>query len=114
MMESAIQNRDEFLNQIAYRLGRERIIAPIERPKWKYRPQEEVLKNATQDELLDVLKEQCKKIHTSICITELENLPAALNDIVSAYGGGPIVTWKDERFSQWGIRYSSKRGMGKL
>lgn len=103
MMESAIQNRDRFLDQIANRLGRERMIAHLERPKWKYRPQEEVLKNATQDELVDVLKEQCKKIHTSICITELKHLPAALNDVVSAYGGDPIITWKDERFSRWGL-----------
>lgn len=103
MMENAIQNRDEFLNQIAYRLGRERLITPIERPQWKYRPQIDVLKNATQDELLAVLKEQCKKIHTSFCVTELKNLPSALKDVVSMYGGGPIVTWKDERFSKWGL-----------
>ncbi|KOP83954.1 lactate utilization protein C [Cytobacillus solani] len=102
-MSNMIQNRDEFLNQIADRLGRKRISSTIVRPQWKYRPQKEVLKNATQDELLDVLKEQCKKIHTSFCITALKNLPAVLKDVVSGYGGGPIVTWKDKRFSQWGL-----------
>lgn len=102
-MPNTIQNRDVFLNQIAYRLGRERISSPLERPKWNNRPQENVLKNASQDELLDVLKEQCKRIHTSICITELKNLPAILKDAVSSFGGGPIVTWKDERFSKWGV-----------
>ncbi|USK57187.1 lactate utilization protein C [Cytobacillus solani] len=103
MISNMIQNRDEFLNQIADRLGRKRISSTIVRPQWKYRPQKEVLKNATQDELLDVLKEQCKKIHTSFCITALKNLPAVLKDVVSGYGGGPIVTWKDKRFSQWGL-----------
>ena len=102
-MPNTIQNRDVFLNQIAYRLGRERISSPLERPKWNNRPQENVLKNASQDELLDVLKEQCKRIHTSICITELKNLPAILKDAVSSFGGGPMVTWKDERFSKWGV-----------
>lgn len=102
-MPNTIQNRDVFLNQIAYRLGRERISSPLERPKWNNRPQENIFKNASQDELLDVLKEQCKRIHTSICITELKNLPAILKDAVSSFGGGPIVTWKDERFSKWGV-----------
>ena len=102
-MPNTIQNRDVFLNQIAYRLGRERISSLLERPKWNNRPQENIFKNASQDELLDVLKEQCKRIHTSICITELKNLPAILKDAVSSFGGGPIVTWKDERFSKWGV-----------
>lgn len=102
-MTGTIQNREAFLNQIASRLGRPRISKSVERPNWKYRPQDEVLKNASQDELLEVLKEQCKKIHTTIYTTDLQKLPVLLNDVVTGYGGGPVVTWKDERFSQWGL-----------
>jgi L-lactate dehydrogenase complex protein LldG len=102
-MAGTIQNRDAFLNQIATRLGRPRISKPVERPTWNYRPQDEVLKDATQDDLLEVLKEQCKKIHTTFYTTDSSQLSATLNDVVTNYGGGPIVTWKDERFSQWGL-----------
>ncbi|WHY77689.1 lactate utilization protein C [Neobacillus sp. WH10] len=102
-MNGTIQNRDKFLNQIAGRLNRSRISSPIERPNWKYQPQHEVLKDATQDELLDVLKEHCDKIHTRIFNTDLKGLPAVVNDVVLDYGGGPVVTWKDERFSHWGL-----------
>jgi L-lactate dehydrogenase complex protein LldG len=102
-MTGTIQNRDSFLNQIASQLGRPRISKPVQRPNWKFRPQDEVLKGATQDELLDVLTEQCKKIHTSIYKTNLKELPATLNEVVTNYGGGPVVTWKDERFSKWGL-----------
>jgi L-lactate dehydrogenase complex protein LldG len=102
-MTGTIQNRDSFLNQIASQLGRPRISKPIQRPNWKFRPQDEVLKGATQDELLDVLTEQCKRIHTSIYKTNLKELPATLNEVVTNYGGGPVVTWKDERFSKWGL-----------
>ncbi|MBY0147113.1 lactate utilization protein C [Neobacillus niacini] len=102
-MTGTIQNRDSFLNQIATQLGRPRISKPVQRPNWKFRPQDEVLKGATQDELLDVLTEQCKRIHTSIYTTNLKELPATLNEVVTNYGGGPVVTWKDERFSKWGL-----------
>ncbi|MBM7653617.1 LutC/YkgG family protein [Neobacillus cucumis] len=102
-MAGTIQNREAFLNQIATRLGRGRISTPVKRPDWNFRPQDEVLKDATQDELLEVLKEQCKKIHTTIYTTDMSELSSTLNEVVTNYGGGPIVTWKDERFSQWGL-----------
>jgi L-lactate dehydrogenase complex protein LldG len=98
-----IQNRDKFLNQIASRFNRPRISSPIGKPNWKSQPQYEVYKGATQDELLEILKEQCKKIHTNFVTTDLKDLPVAVNNVVTDYGGGPIVTWKDERFSQWGL-----------
>lgn len=60
-MAGTIQNREAFLNQIATRLGRGRISTHVKRPDWNFRPQDEVLKDATQDELLEVLIEQCKK-----------------------------------------------------
>ncbi|MEW9052860.1 MAG: lactate utilization protein C [Neobacillus sp.] len=102
-MTGTIQNRETFLNKIASQLGRPRKTTHVERPNWEFRPQDEVLKGATQDDLLEVLKEHCKTIHTTIHATDLKELPATLNDVVTNYGGGPIVTWKDERFSEWGL-----------
>jgi L-lactate dehydrogenase complex protein LldG len=102
-MGGSIQNRDKFLNQVANRLGRPRISSSIERPNWKFRPQDKVLKDASKDELLDILKDQCKKIHTRLYMTDRKNLNSTLNEVVEGFGGGPIVTWKDERFSQWGL-----------
>lgn len=102
-MVGTIQNRDKFLNKIAGQLGRSRISAPIERPTWKYHPQDKVFQNATQDELLDILKEQCKKIHTSLYITDTTDLSKVLNKVVNEYGGGSVVKWKDDRFSKWGL-----------
>ncbi|MCM3725742.1 lactate utilization protein C [Neobacillus cucumis] len=103
MMAGTIQNREAFLNQIATRLGRPRISTPVERPSWNFRPQDEVLKDASQDELVEVLKEHCKKIHTTIYTIDRNELSSTLNEVVTNFGGGPVVTWKDERFSQWGL-----------
>lgn len=102
-MTGTIQNRESFLNQIAGSLGRSRITTPIERPKWKHLPQHEVLKDATQDELLEVLIKQCENIHTTIHVIDTADLSAALQDVVKEYGGGPIISWKDSRFSEWGL-----------
>lgn len=102
-MQGTVQNRERFLNQIAARLGRSRISGPIERPKWNFQPQYEVLKDKTKDELAAALKEQCKSIHTSFYLTDKNSLAGMLDEVVAGYGGGPVVTWKDERFAQWGL-----------
>ncbi|MED4205646.1 lactate utilization protein C [Neobacillus mesonae] len=102
-MIGTIHNRDKFLNQIASQLNRPRMSTPIARPIWKYQPQYEIYKDASQDELLEILKEHCKKIHTKIFTTDLAELPGVMNNVVAEYGGGPVVTWKDERFSKWGL-----------
>jgi L-lactate dehydrogenase complex protein LldG len=100
-MKGTIGNRDSFLNQISRSLGRERISTPIERPKWKYCPQDEVLKNTSQDELVSLLKEQCKRIHTTLYETNLDGLSSTLQEVVGLFGGGSVLTWKDVRFSKW-------------
>ncbi|USK62005.1 lactate utilization protein C [Peribacillus asahii] len=102
MMNGMIQNRNVFLDKIANRLGRDRKTI-VKRPEWAYHPQDEVLKNATQDELVDVLKEQCKNIHTDFVITNTAKLSDSLKEVVNRYGGGPVITWKDERFDQYGL-----------
>lgn len=101
-MEGTVQNRESFLDHLASRLGRERK-SNVEKPNWKYHPQEEILKGATRDELLEVLKIQCTKIHTKLVETESKQLPEILKNTIEGLGGGPVVTWKDERFNQFGL-----------
>lgn len=109
MLTGTIQNREAFLNKIAGQLGRSRKSESVAMPNWKFRPQDVVLKDATQDDLLEVLSEQCKKIHTTLYTAELKELPSVLNEVVSSYGGGPIVAWRDERFAQWGLEGLMKK-----
>ncbi|WP_338453356.1 lactate utilization protein C [Niallia oryzisoli] len=101
-MQGTINNRDAFLNDIANRLGRERKTY-VKRPNWAYNPQEEVLKGASVDELLEVLKTQCTKVHTKLIVTTKEKLQETLVNSIETVGGGPIVTWKDKRFEEFGL-----------
>lgn len=101
-MNGTIQNRDIFLDKLAKSLGRERRTT-VERPTWKFNPQDEILKGLNQDELVAVLQEQCKNIHTNFVLTNTKDLASSLDEIVQTYGGGPIVSWKDDRFEQYGL-----------
>jgi len=102
-MKGTIQNRDAFLNQIANQLGRKRKTS-LQPPVWKYSPQDEVLKGATVDELVEVLKLQCTKIHTELIMSTKATLVEDLQKKIVEFGNGPIITWKDERFEQFGIQ----------
>jgi len=101
-MQGTIKNRETFLGDIANRLGREGKTY-VKKPNWVYNPQEEVLKGATKDELLEVLKLQCTKVHTKLVVTTKAQLSETLKGSIEAVGGGPIVTWKDKRFEEFGL-----------
>lgn len=102
-MTGTMQNREAFLNKIAKNLGRERITEGVKRPQYKYQPQHEVLKGATAEELVVILKEQCTRIHTDFYTTDNKGLAATLKQIVADYGGGPVLTTKDARFEEFGL-----------
>lgn len=101
-MTGTIRNRDTFLTEIATRLGREPKLN-VQKPVWKHQPQRAVLKDASADELLEVLRNQCLQIHTDLIETKLADLPKTLAEAVKLYGGGPLSLWKDERFDKYGL-----------
>lgn len=102
-MRGTIQNRDRFLNNIAKRLQRDSFRTELERPIWKHHPQDDVLKGASTDELIEVLKKQCETIHTKLVVTTKDELVETMKEEIFAYGGGPVVAWNDERFEQFGL-----------
>src|SRR5690625_241114 len=98
-----IQNREPFLNHIAQELGRPRKRDNVIKPQWKNNQQWKIFKDYTKEELIEVLKEHCKVIHTSFKRTDKENLPAMLKNTIEEYGSGPIITAKDERNIKYGL-----------
>ena len=103
MTTGSIQNKDRFLNQIAKNLGRNRKTTPVVRPNWKHQPQYEVFKGFSQEQLVDILKEQCTKIHTQVEEVTTEILPEALEKIVISLNAKSIVSWDDRRFVEYGV-----------
>ncbi|MGM0836521.1 MAG: LutC/YkgG family protein [Bacillota bacterium] len=103
-MNGTIHNRDTFLSTISSSLGRQVRKEGVVRPVWQHQPQWKVLKDASQEELVEVLKKQCAHIHTDIVETPVAGLPDALKKVVDAYGGGQVITWDDSRFEEFGLR----------
>ena len=95
----AIHNRDSFLTTIAASLGRP-VRTKTDRPTWQFQPQHSILRDATQDELVEVLMKQCQNIHTLCYTTTKEQLPNTLAKVVGELGSQSIITWKDERYEQ--------------
>lgn len=94
-----IQNRDSFLATIASSLGRS-VRTKAERPAWQFQPQHNILKDATQDELVEVLMKQCQNIHTLCHVTTKAQLPTIFKQVVEELGSQSIIKWKDERYEQ--------------
>ena len=102
MTNGTIQNKDGFLNRIAERLGRNRRSAGVTVPDYTYQPQHRVYQGYTQDELVGVLKDHCRKIHTELIETDVIGLHDALYEQAARFGGGPVMIPKDDRFKEKG------------
>lgn len=102
MAEGTIQNKDEFLNRIAGKLGRKKA-EPVMLPEWKHRPQWEVFKNSSPDDLLEAFCKSSRAKSALVIQTELANLETAMKDVIDKYGGGLIVATKDGRFAEFGL-----------
>jgi L-lactate dehydrogenase complex protein LldG len=102
MGKGQVYNRDSFLNTVVAKLGRERK-TNVSKPVWTTTPQFEVLKDASQDELVDVLKKHCEVIHTQFIETNLEELTQTIRNVFEQYEVGSVVTWKDERHREFGL-----------
>ena len=103
MANGTAHNKEKFLNQVAKSLGRSRQTGPDSRPNWKHQPQWDVFKDLTQDELLDVLKEQCARIHTQVALATTETLTDVLSEVVNGFQAESIVSWTDPRLEEYGI-----------
>jgi len=102
-MQGTIQNRDSFIKNLASQLGREPKLSGVSRPKYKHTVNWDVMKDYSQDQLLEVFKEQCNNIHTEVIETTKENLAGTLKKIVAENGGGPVLSAKDPRFFEYGL-----------
>ncbi len=98
-----IDNRNHFLNNLARNLGRSRRTKNVERPKWSLSPQWDVYKDYTQDELVDVLEEQCKAIHTNFKRTNFADLASVLTETIKGHEGEKIIASNDPRNEEYGL-----------
>ncbi|MEI2394238.1 LutC/YkgG family protein [Paenibacillus phytohabitans] len=96
-------NKETFLNTIAAKLGRGRK-TNVQRPVIQ-----DLIPDSygelTNDDLVEILKEQCFFIHTQVIESNPEILQRTLDDLIEANGGGLVMTSGDPRFAEYGLEF---------
>ncbi|MFD1453605.1 MULTISPECIES: LutC/YkgG family protein [Oceanobacillus] len=98
-----IQNRDSFLSNLAANLGRPQKREAVIRPEYSVQPQREVFKDYSTEQLIEVLKEHCKVIHTDFVRTDKSDLQAALVKVLEGYEATSIIASNDKRNQEYGL-----------
>lgn len=98
-----IQNRDSFLSNLAANLGRPQKREGVTRPEYSVQPQHEVFKDYSAEQLIEVLKEHCKVIHTDFVRTEKSDLQEALKKVLDGYDAVSIIASNDKRNQEYGL-----------
>ncbi|MCC5892790.1 LUD domain-containing protein [Exiguobacterium sp.] len=105
MNPGTITNREDFLNRIAKQLGRDVDLTPPKRV-YKHRPQDEVLKDASEEELLETFRMVAMRIHTDVIECEANNLDDTLRLLIERYEGAAIIAEHDDRLRAWAPKTS--------
>ncbi|MBG0916275.1 lactate utilization protein C [Exiguobacterium sp. SRB7LM] len=100
MNPGTITNREDFLQRIAKQLGREVQLTPPKR-EYTHRPQDAVLKGASEEELLETFRMVATRIHTDLVECESANLDDTLRLLIERYDGTKILAENDARISTW-------------
>ncbi len=101
-MEGNVTNKESFLDHIAQKLNRPRGQA-IKKPDWNYKPQLNVLQNANQDDLAEVLKKQCEVIHTDYIEASADEVAETMEKILKTNQLRSVITYDDPRFNEYGL-----------
>lgn len=96
-------HKESFLNTIASKLGRERKFEVLRPDIQRLLP--DSYGSLTNDDLIDILKEQCFFIHTQVIESKPEILQRTLDDLIEANGGGNVMTSGDPRFAGYGLTF---------
>lgn len=107
MTSPVSNNMDTLLNTIASKLGRERR-HEVQRPALR-----DLIPDSygtlTNDDLVEMLKEQCFFIHTQVIESTPDILQQTLDDLIEGNGGGKVMISGDPRFAGYGLKFPDAR-----
>ncbi|MGX2973918.1 LutC/YkgG family protein [Ursidibacter arcticus] len=98
-----MQNRENFLNKLAERMGRPRQTVPAPMPELVNNHPMTRLTDRSQTELCDEFINFARVMMADVVIAKENELPTAILDICEKYGGGKIIINNDERLVELGV-----------
>ncbi|MGX3022064.1 LutC/YkgG family protein [Ursidibacter sp. B-7004-1] len=98
-----MQNRENFLNKLAERMGRPRQTVPAPMPELVNNHPTTRLTDRTQTVLCDEFISFARVMMADVVIAKENELPTAILDICEKYGGGKIIINNDNRLVELGV-----------
>lgn len=98
-----MQNRENFLNKLAQRMGRPRETVPAPMPEWVNDYPTTRLTNLSQSELCDEFINFARVMMADVVIAKENDIPQAVLDICEKYAGKRIIINNDNRLNTLGI-----------
>lgn len=98
-----LQNREDFLNKLAEKMGRPRQLVPEPMPKWENDYPKTRLTELSQVERCQAFLDFAKVMMVDVVETKQENIQSTLIDVCEKYGGGEVVLNNDNRLDALGL-----------
>ncbi|MDD0824542.1 lactate utilization protein C [Mannheimia sp. AT1] len=98
-----LQNRENFLNKLANRMGRPRQTVPAPMPELVNNHPTTRLTDRNQEQLCNEFIEFSRIMMADVIVAKENDVPQAMLDICEKYGGGNIIINQDNRLETLGI-----------
>lgn len=98
-----MQNRENFLNKLAQRMGRPRETVPAPTPEWVNDYPATRLTDLSQSQLCDEFISFARIMMADVVVAKENDIPQAVLDICEKYGGKQIIINNDHRLNTLGI-----------
>ena len=98
-----LQNRENFLNKLAERMGRPRQTVPAPMPELVNNHPTTRLTDRSQEQLCNEFIDFARVMMSDVVVAKEVDLPQTILDICEKYGGGKVVINNDNRLVELGI-----------
>ena len=97
------QNKKAFLRNVSLALGRNAVPDQVEPFDFSKGPQNFMMNDLSQEELLEVFLKECDRLGTKYKMANAENLKDVLLEVIADYGGGKVLYPQTEEMERYGI-----------
>lgn len=107
------QNREAFLKNVSRALGREAIPAHVDAPDLSKGPQATMYQDLSQDEVLEMFKNECDALSIRYREASPDNLADVVMESIKDWGGGKLVYPQAPEMEEFGIQAKFDEADGK-
>lgn len=98
-----MQNRENFLNRLAEKMGKARQLEPAPMPEWVNDYPQTRLTDRSQAQLCNEFIDFARVMMADVVVAKAEEIPQTILEIGEKYGGGKVILNNDDRLADLGI-----------